>query len=258
MAWALITGASEGLGREFADIAAADGYDLILSARSADKLELVATEARLRHKVQAVVIPADLSLAGEAERLWDAACMGRAIAVLVNNAGLGRNGDFSDPDGWAREEASLQVNAVALTLLMKRAVVDMVRLGEGRILNVGSTAGFVPGPNMAVYHATKAYVLSLTEAVADELRASNVMVTVLCPGATQTSFFKADDAEGATWLTKMPLPSARSVAQAGWTAMKAGKRIMVPGVQNKILAFLPRITPRWLTTRITGALLARR
>ena len=258
MAWALITGASEGLGREFADIAAADGYDLILSARSADKLELVATEARLRHKVQAVVIPADLSLAGEAERLWDAACMGRAIAVLVNNAGLGRNGDFSDPDGWAREEASLQVNAVALTLLMKRAVVDMVRLGEGRILNVGSTAGFVPGPNMAVYHATKAYVLSLTEAVADELRASNVMVTVLCPGATQTSFFKADDAEGATWLTKMPLPSARSVAQAGWTAMKAGKRIMVPGVQNKISAFLPRITPRWLTARITGALLARR
>ena len=208
--------------------------------------------------MQAVVIPADLSLAGEAERLWDAACMGRAIAVLVNNAGLGRNGDFSDPDGWAREEASLQVNAVALTLLMKRAVVDMVRLGEGRILNVGSTAGFVPGPNMAVYHATKAYVLSLTEAVADELRASNVMVTVLCPGATQTSFFKADDAEGATWLTKMPLPSARSVAQAGWTAMKAGKRIMVPGVQNKISAFLPRITPRWLTARITGALLARR
>jgi uncharacterized protein len=257
MAWALITGASEGLGREFADIAAADGYDLIVSARSADKLEAVAAEARLRHKVQVVVIPADLSRAGEAERLWDAACEGRAMTVLVNNAGLGRNGDFSDPEGWAREEASLQVNLLSLTLLMKRAVVDMVRMGEGRILNVGSTAGFVPGPNMAVYHATKAYVLSLTEAVADELRASRVTVTVLCPGATQTSFFKADDAEGQTWLTKMPLPTARSVAQAGWTAMKAGKRIMVPGVQNKISAFLPRFTPRWLTTRITGALLAR-
>jgi uncharacterized protein len=258
MAWALITGASEGLGREFADIAAADGYDLILSARSADKLEQVAVEARLRHKVQVVVIPADLSRDGEAERLWASATMGRGIAVLVNNAGLGRNGDFSDVDGWAREEASLQVNAVALTLLMKRAVVDMVRAGEGRILNVGSTAGFVAGPNMAVYHATKAYVLSLTEAVADELRGSKVTVTVLCPGATQTSFFKADDAEGATWLTKMPLPTARSVAQAGWTAMKAGRRIMVPGVQNKISAFLPRVTPRWLTARITGALLARR
>jgi uncharacterized protein len=258
MAWALITGASEGLGRAFADIAAADGYDLILSARSADKLEAVAAEARLRHKVQVVVIPADLSREGEAERLWASACTGRQVSVLVNNAGLGRNGDFSDADGWAREAASLQVNAVALTVLMKRAVVDMVRNGEGRVLNVGSTAGFVPGPNMAVYHATKAYVLSLTEAVADELRGSKVTVTVLCPGATQTSFFKADDAEGATWLTKMPLPSARSVAQAGWVAMKAGKRIMVPGVQNKISAFLPRITPRWLTARIAGALLARR
>jgi uncharacterized protein len=212
----------------------------------------------LKHGVQAIVIPADLSTSGAADRLWAAATEGREIAVLVNNAGLGRNGQFADPESWAREDQSVQVNLVALTVLMKRAVVAMTAAGAGRVLNVGSTAGFVPGPNMAVYHATKAYVLSLTEAVADELRGGAVTVTVLCPGATQTSFFKADDAEKATWLTKMPLPSARSVALAGWRGMLRGKRIVVPGVQNKVSAFLPRILPRWMVARVTGMLLARR
>jgi uncharacterized protein len=258
MAWALITGASEGLGREFADIAAADGYDLILAARSASKLAEVANEAQVKHGVQAIVIPADLSVTGAADRLWTAATEGREIAVLVNNAGLGRNGPFVDAKGWAREEQSVQVNLVALTALMKRAVVAMTAQGGGRVLNVGSAAGFMPGPNMAVYHATKAYVQSLSEAVADELRGSAVTVTVLCPGATQTSFFRNDDAEKATLLTKLPLPSARSVALAGWRGMLRGKRIVVPGVQNKVSVFLPRILPRWMVTQVTGMLLARR
>jgi short-subunit dehydrogenase len=258
MDWALVTGASEGLGREFAALAAQDGLGVILAARQADKLAALAAELRAKHGVETVVIPADLSDTSEAERLWAEASAGRRIAVLVNNAGLGRNGRFSDPEGWARERASLQVNAAALTVLMKRAVAAMLAQGGGRVLNVASTAGFVPGPNMAVYHATKAYVLSLTEAVSVELRGTPVTVTALCPGATRTEFFKADAAEGATWLTRMPLPTAAAVAAAGWRAMRRGRVIHVPGVQNKVSAFLPRLLPRRLVARVTGMLLARR
>ncbi len=258
MGWALITGASEGLGREFALLAAGAGHDLILAARQADRLNALAADLRAAHGVEVVVIPSDLAKEGAAAHLWADASTGRRIGILINNAGLGRNGAFADADGWAREWSSLQVNAVALTVLMKHAVTHMVAAGGGRILNVASTAGFVPGPNMAVYHATKAYVLSLSEAVSDELRGTGVTITALCPGATKTSFFKADDAEGASFLTKMPLPTAASVARAGWNAMLAGRRIQVPGINNKISAFLPRILPRYLTTRITGMLLARR
>jgi short-subunit dehydrogenase len=147
---------------------------------------------------------------------------------------------------------------VSLTVLMKRAVVAMAAQGGGRVLNVASTAGFVPGPQMAVYHATKAYVLSLTEAVADELRGTGVTVTALCPGATKTEFFKADAAESSNWLTKMPLPTARSVAEAGWRAMLRGQVIHVPGLNNKVSAFLPRLLPRKMVARVTGMLLQRR
>jgi uncharacterized protein len=258
MDWALVTGASEGLGREFADLAAAAGHPVILAARQADKLEMLAGELRTKYAVEVAVIPVDLSDAAEAERLWTEATTGRKVGILVNNAGLGRNGAFAEADGWGREWASLQVNAVALTVLMKRAVGAMVAEGGGRVLNVASTAGFVPGPQMAVYHATKAYVLSLTEAVADELRGTKVTVTALCPGATKTEFFKADAADSATWLTKMPLPSARSVAEAGWRAMLAGKVVHVPGLNNKVSAFLPRLLPRSWVARVTGMLLQRR
>jgi uncharacterized protein len=258
MDWALVTGASEGLGREFADLAAAAGHPVILAARQADKLEGLAADLRTKHGVEVAVIPVDLSDAAEAERLWTDATAGRRVGILVNNAGLGRNGAFAEADGWSREWSSLQVNVVALTVLMKRAVVAMVAEGGGRVLNVASTAGFVPGPQMAVYHATKAYVLSLTEAVADELRGTKVTVTALCPGATKTEFFKADAAESATWLTKMPLPSARSVAEAGWRAMLAGKVVHVPGLNNKVSAFLPRLLPRSWVARVTGMLLQRR
>ncbi|MGL4234496.1 SDR family NAD(P)-dependent oxidoreductase [Tabrizicola sp.] len=258
MDWALVTGASEGLGREFADLAAAAGHPVILAARQAEKLEALAADLKAKHGVETLVIPVDLSDAAEAERLWTEASSGRRIGVLVNNAGLGRNGAFADAEGWGREWASLQVNAVALTVLMKRAVVAMVAQGGGRVLNVASTAGFVPGPQMAVYHATKAYVLSLTEAVADELRGTPVTVTALCPGATKTEFFKADEAESANWLTKMPLPTARSVAEAGWRAMLRGRVIHVPGINNKFSAFLPRILPRRMVARVTGMLLQRR
>lgn len=258
MDWALVTGASEGLGREFADLAAAAGHPVILAARQADKLQALAADLVAKHGVEVLVMPADLTDAAEAERLWTEASAGRRIGVLINNAGLGRNGAFADAEGWGREWASLQVNAVALTVLMKRAVVAMVAQGGGQVLNVASTAGFVPGPQMAVYHATKAYVVSLTEAVADELRGSPVTVTALCPGATRTEFFKANAAERGTCLTKLPLPTSRSVAEAGWRATRQDRVIHVPGLDNKISAFLPRLLPRRAVARVTGQLLRRR
>lgn len=257
--WALITGASEGLGREFADLAAADGHSVVLSARQVDRLEALAADLRATHKVEAVVIAADLAEVGEAERLWAEASAGRVIDVLVNNAGLGRNGAFYDLSGWPRERASVAVNVMAATTLMKLAVAAMVERGEGRVLNVASAAGFLPGPHMAVYHATKAYFLSLSEAVAVELARSGVTVTALCPGATQTNFFAADDAEKATLLTKLfPLPSARSIAVKGWAAMKEGRRIRVTGLGNVLFTFAPRFLPRRLTAWITGQFLRRR
>ncbi len=182
MAWALITGASDGLGRAFARLAAAEGYDLVLTARREDLLEALAAELRAAHGVTVEVLPADLSREGEAERLWAAASAGRPIAVLVNNAGLGAHGAFADRAEWAREYQSVMVNVVSATVLLKEAVTAMAAGAGGRVLNVASTAAYMPGPWMAVYHATKAHLLSLSEAVAHELRGSGITVTALCPG----------------------------------------------------------------------------
>ena len=256
MAWTLITGASEGLGVAFARLAAKEKRNVILTARSTDKLEAVATELRAMG-VEAVVIPADLTDAAAVDALWASATDGREIDVLVNNAGLGFHGAFSDPSGWDREEASIAVNLGALTRLMKLAIPHMQSLPKGRILNVASVAGFSPGPNMAVYHATKAYVLSLSEAVAEELRGTRVTVTALCPGATATNFFNDADMHDVR-LLKMAKPmNAAEVADLGWLQARIGQRIVVPGLMNKILAFLPRISPRGLTTRIAAQVMGK-
>jgi len=189
--------------------------------------------------------------------MWAEASDGREIDVLVNNAGLGYNGAFDDDAGWAREMASINVNLIALTRLMKLAIPHMKTLPKARILNVASVAGFTPGPNMAVYHATKAYVLSLSEAVAEELRGTNVTVTALCPGATATNFFEDADMEGVR-LLKMAKPmKAFDVAELGWLQARVGQRVVVPGFMNKVFAFLPRISPRAMTTRIAAQVMGK-
>lgn len=258
MAWALITGASEGLGREFARLAAEDRFDLILTARREEVLETLAGELRAAYGVTVEVIPADLSKDAEAERLWAAARAGREIKVLVNNAGLGAAGPFADRDEWAREMASVMVNVVSATVLMKEAVTAMAEGTGGRILNVASTAAYMLGPGMAVYHATKSYLLSLSEAVGHELRGCGITVTALCPGATRTGFFRNGGIEGTTRIQKMPMLSAESVALKGWAAMKEGRRVAVTGFDNKVFAFLPRIAPRALVLRVTAFFLRRR
>ncbi|WP_299149707.1 SDR family oxidoreductase [uncultured Tateyamaria sp.] len=256
MAWTLITGASEGLGVEFARIAAKDGRNLILAARSRDKLDKVAADART-NGVEVVVIPADLSDMAEVDRLWAEATDGREVDVLVNNAGLGYNGPFDAGQGWERELSSINVNMLALTRLMKLAIPHMQGLPKGRVLNVASVAGFTPGPNMAVYHATKAYVLSLSEAVAEELRGTNVTVTALCPGATATNFFEEADMSGVRLLKLAKPMKASEVAELGWLEARIGKRIVVPGAMNKLFAFLPRVSPRGLTTRLAAQIMGK-
>ncbi len=249
--WALVTGASEGLGREFARLAAAEGHPVILAARNMARLEGLAAELSAAHGVEALAIPADLAQPGAAARLWaEATTAGRRIGVLVNNAGFGRHGAFGT-GGEAREAGSITVNVTALTELMQSAVAHMRSHDSGRILNVASTAAFMPGPQMAVYHATKAYVLSLSLAVAEEMRGTGVTVTALCPGATATRFF-ADADMGETWLMRLtPVPGPGPVAAAGWRAMQAGRRIAVTGWNNRVFAFLTRLVPRPFAARLT-------
>ena len=256
MAWTLVTGASEGLGVEFAHLAAKEERNVILAARSRDKLEKVAEEVRAKG-VEVVVIPVDLSQPEEVDRLWAEASDGRDIDVLVNNAGLGYNGPFADGQAWARELSSINVNMLAVTRLMKLAIPHMQTLPKGRILNVSSVAGFSPGPGMAVYHATKAYVLFLSEAVAEELRGSNVTVTALCPGATATNFFEDADMHGIRLLKLSKPMKASEVAELGWLQARIGKRIVVPGAMNKLMALLPRVSPRSWTTRIAAQIMGK-
>ena len=256
--WALVTGASEGLGQAFATLAAKDGFDVILTARSVDKLQAHARNLRRTYSVAVEVMPADLTDPVAVERLWDQASDGRQIGVLVNNAGLGHSGDLTDAQGWPREADSLAVNMIAATILLKRAAAHMKAQGSGRIINVASTAGFMPGPHMAVYHATKAYLLSLSEAASEELRGSGVTVTAVCPGPTATQFFSAAGVEKKLVISRLPMPSAERVAQAGWAAMTKGRRVKVVGGMNKLFAFAPRIAPRRMVAFTAGIFLKKR
>ena len=257
--WALVTGATDGIGRALATEAAKAGYNVILTGRRTDRLEAHAESLRRAHYVATVCITADLADPDAAEALWTEAAKQGRIAVLVNAAGLGRNGAFLDPEGWLRESESVLVNVISATILMKRALAHMTTNGGGYILNVASAAGFVPGPNMAVYAATKAYMLSLSEAVAVEAAKDAVFITALCTGATTTGFFTSDNAEGASLLTRLlPMATPEAVAASGWDALQKRRRVVVTGGMTKLFAFLPRLLPRRVTAWVTGQILRRR
>lgn len=260
-AWTLVTGASGGIGAELARLAAADGRNVVLSARSGAKLEALAAEIRAAHDVGVEVVVADLTEPGGADALWSKAREGRRIDFLINNAGLGRNGRFAGApgrdDGWAREAASIQVNVTALTRLAKLAVAEMKPAGAGRILNVASTAGFMPGPGMAVYHASKAYVVSLSRALRSELKRSGVTVTALCPGPTETGFFDAADMREAPILSLMRPQDATSVAQVGYRAALRGRAVAIPGVMNRASVWGAKLSPVALSTFIAGRVMSK-
>lgn len=245
---ALVTGASGGLGWELAKLLAADGYDLVLVARSADKLERNAQELRAAHGAGVRVIAADLAVPDAARQIT---AQVPECDVLINNAGFASNGRFDElPPDRVREELLLDV--VTLTELARAYLPGMRANRRGRILNVASTAAFLPGPFMAVYYAAKAYVLSFSEALAEECRGSGVTVTCLCPGATDTGF-QSRAGVGDTLLMRLPLADARGIARAGYRGMLAGRAVVVPGPSNKLVALSPRFTPRrlllWLSRK---------
>ncbi|MBV9554567.1 MAG: SDR family oxidoreductase [Alphaproteobacteria bacterium] len=250
---ALVTGASGGIGADLARELAKGGHDLVLTARTVPAMQALADELKARG-ANSTVIAADLAKPGAAAELANS-LDDRAlrIDVLVNNAGLGGVGRFDQMDPQ-RVSDMVMINVLALTELTRLLVPAMVARGRGRVMLVASTASFQPGPRMAVYFATKSYVLSLGEALAYELRGTGVTVTTLCPGATATNFFKAAGANE----NLMPAMSASEVARVGYRALQAGRRVVITGMMNRILALGGRYGPHWVTLPATAALMSRR
>lgn len=236
---AVVTGASGGIGFEFAKLLAADRHSLVLVARSAEKLEANAALLRANYGVNVETLPIDLSRIDAAAELVKRV---PSCDILINNAGFASNGRFDELDPHRiRDEIMLDV--LTLTELTRAYLPGMRARGAGRILNVSSTSGFLPGPFMAVYYASKAYVLSFSQAIAEELRGTGVTVTCLCPGATETGFAERANAKE-TLLFRLPKGNAASVARAGYRGMMKGRDLVVPGLSNKIVAISPKITPR--------------
>lgn len=243
---ALVTGASGGIGLEFAKLLAKDDYNLVLVARSRDKLDQIKAELEKRRGITVRVIAKDLADPRAPEEIYaELGQVGVPIDILVNNAGYALYNPYAEEDKQKIIDM-LQVNIMALSNLTRLFLPAMLERKHGRVLNMGSTAAFVPGPLMAVYYASKAYVLSFSEALAEEVKGTGVTVTVLCPGATESGFQKRAGMEGSRLVSGRQLPSAASVARAGYDAMMKGKTLEVPGLGNKAVPFFARLTPRSL------------
>ncbi len=245
----LITGASSGLGTEFARLAAKDGCDVVLVGRRTDALETLAEELRSQG-IAATVLVADLNDPSSVHHIVNTLSQERiVIDTLINNAGVGRLAPFAETD--TREiESMLMVNMHSLTLLTHALLPGMITRKRGYILNVASTAAFQPGPLMAVYYATKAYVLHWSIALGNELARTGVSVTCLCPGPTRTGFQKAAGMLESPLFKKLHTMTARDAARAGYEGMKRGKDIVTPGLLNKIASLGPRILSKTLAARI--------
>ena len=247
---ALITGSSGGIGMELARIHAKKGGNLILVARSQDKLNVLKSELEAAYGISVTVIAEDLSLPGAAQRIFEATeQQGIVINTLINNAGFGGHGLFHT-QGLAAQQAMMQVNMTALTELTHYYLKGMVERKAGKILNVSSTASFIPGPLQAVYYATKAYVTSFTQAIAEEVAEYNVTATALCPGAVATGFVEAGNLEGVdVWKNAK---SAESVALCGYTAMERGELVAFnEGALKFMLNWVTPLLPRKTLLKIS-------
>ncbi len=239
---ALITGPTSGIGLHLAELLAQDGYDLVLVARNAEVLSQLAHDWAHQYDIRIRPIAIDLSRAGAVETVVTTVREhGLHLNVLVNNAGVGVYGLFAETI-LEHERNLLHLNVLALTELTKSFLPDL-RESKGHILNVASTAAFEPGPYMAVYYASKAYVLSFSEALAEELAPEGIHVTALCPGLTRSGFQHAANMER-SGLLRLPEMDAREVAAAGYRAMRKGKRVAIPGIFNRLLVTSVRFTPR--------------
>jgi short-subunit dehydrogenase len=241
------------MGAEYAKLFAADKHDLILVARRRDRLEALAQELQTRHGIRAQVIAADLASAGGAARVVEEVeRLGAGIDFLVNNAGFAASGAFAEVDA-ARQLEMLQVNIVSLVSLTRALLPAMIARKSGRVLNIGSTAGFPPGPFMAVYYASKAFVNSFTEALSWELRGTGVTATVSCPGATATEFSQVAGNERSL-LFRLGAMNAAQVARQGYRAMMKGRPMIIHGLKNKLVIQSLRISPRALSRAIAASL----
>jgi len=241
--WALITGASQGIGYELANLFAADGYNLVLVARDRPRLDSIAAELSSRHGVKVHVLPKDLASSTAAREIFEA--VGKEeipISVLVNNAGFGAQGAFGSLD-WKRHQDLIQVNITSLVELTYRFLQPMLVRKEGRIVNLASTASFVPGPNQAMYYASKSFVHSFSQALGCELAGTGVSVTAIHPGMTNSQFHRrAGMKEPEGWVAM----SAAAVARKGYRALMRRRGLVVTGWQNKLLVFGLRLIPvRW-------------
>mgnify|MGYP000918064719 CR=1 FL=1 len=254
MSYALITGASGGIGLDLAALFAKKGIDIVLVARSSDKLNAIKTNFEKEYHINVTVITKDLSEPYSAESIYSKIQeMNISVEYLVNNAGFGDWGKFSETSP-EKQHRMMYLNMISLTMLSKLFLKDMLSNNCGKILNIASTAAFQPGPFMAVYYATKAYVLSFSEAISEELKGTGVTVTTLCPGPTKTGF---EDAAGLndSKLFKMlkPAPSQK-VAEYGFQAMIKGKRTAVFGFQNKLMIFFDRFVPKFIILKMVRSI----
>ncbi|HUD10844.1 MAG TPA: SDR family oxidoreductase [Candidatus Saccharimonadia bacterium] len=245
----LITGASDGIGFALAGVFGVHGYRVI--AVGSNKARLRQAQEELQQQgFEVVTLVQDLAVSESAKAV--AEFLGRSgvtVDVLVNNAGYATFGAFSKND-YDTETREMQLNMVTLTQLTKLLLPAMIRRGSGRILNISSMAAFYPGPYMAVYYATKAYVLHLSEALAIELKGTGVSVTALCPGPTQTGFAKRAGLSSSRMFSRT-LPTARDVAESGYSGLVAGKRVVVPGRKNQVTVFMARFVPRsWILAKL--------
>lgn len=247
---ALITGASGGIGYELAKLFARDRYNLVLVARSEKKLHEIAQYFASQFGISVTVLVKDLAISTAPNEIFtELQQKSITVDVLVNNAGFAAYGLFAETDLNA-ELQMMQVNMVALTHLTKLFVKAMVKQGEGRILNIASTAAFQPGPLMAVYYASKAYVLSFSEALANELQGTGVTVTALCPGPTESGFQKRADMEKSKLVSGQQIMDAETVAEIGYRGLMDNQTVVIPGLKNQLMAQSVRFTPRKLVTKI--------
>jgi len=245
---ALITGAASGLGFEFSNLLAKDSYDLYLVDIDQKLLDKTKIHLQELYNIEVELICKDLSCVDASEQVFQHV-NSTPIDVLINNAGFGLFGSFIDTN-WERECDMLNLHVMTTTQMTKLFLKGMVKRQSGKILNISSLAAFEPGPLMSIYYASKAYILSFSEAIANELKGTGVTLTTLCPGPTKTRFQDVVSNSSSKNKIKINLASAEKVAKIGYKAMLDGKEIVIPGLLNKVLAFLPRLIPRNKVTSI--------